>query len=218
MRERTLERKTLGTVPTMAITQVPVTDHARTPTPPTGEGRQHRDARALYTRAKASRERARAVIRQSIAVRARAEQWCLHGSPSRPAPEPLPCGQFILPAVPDAVRLSRRLVRDLCDLVSIDEVADVAELLAGEIVTNAIVHTRTPFLRLTAEVSGGTVRVSVFDCDPQLPTVRHPSEGEPRGRGLMLVDSLSRDWGAALSPGGKMVWFTVSSTAGAQGQ
>ena len=122
-----------------------------------------------------------------------------------------PCGQLVLPAIPDAVRLSRRLVRDLCELMRMDEIADVAELLAGEIVSNVVLHTRTPFFRVTAEVSAATLRVSVFDNDPHLPTMRHPSEKEPRGRGLVLVDSLSQDWGAVESPGGKLVWFTVSS-------
>jgi Histidine kinase-like ATPase domain len=200
MGETTLEKNHPGVASSVPMAQVPVTD------------RQSLDASALHTRARASREYARVVIRESIAVRARVERWWLHGSPSGLTSGPLPCGQLVLPAVPDTVRLSRRMVHDLCDLVSMDELADVAELLTGEIVTNAVVHTRTPYLRLSAEVSGGTLRVSVFDSDPQLPTVRHPSEKEPRGRGLMMVDSLANDWGAAQSPGGKLVWFTVSGT------
>jgi anti-sigma regulatory factor (Ser/Thr protein kinase) len=137
----------------------------------------------LHRRARDCRERARAVVKESIAV-------------------------------PDAVRLSRRLIRDLCDLVGMEEVADVAQLLAGEIVTNVVLHTRTPLLRVTAEVQGGTLRVSVSDRDPELPTVRRPSEREPTGRGMMLVNSLAKEWGVAQRPGGKLVWFTLSGSNG----
>ena len=36
-------------------------------------------------------------------------------------------------------------------------VADVAELLAGEVTSNVVLHTRTPWLRLVAKVTDGTL-------------------------------------------------------------
>jgi anti-sigma regulatory factor (Ser/Thr protein kinase) len=91
----------------------------------------------------------------------------------------------------------------------------VAQLLAGEIVTNVVLHTRTRLMRVVVEVNGGTLRVSVSDSSPELPLVRRPSGREPNGRGLMLVNSLSKEWGVAQGPGGKLVWFTLSERNGA---
>ena len=117
----------------------------------------------------------------------------------------------MLPAVPDSVRISRRLVRDLCLLMGLVEVAEIAELLTGEVTTNVVLHTRTPILRMAAEVIGGKLRVCVSDSDPHLPIVREPSQKEQSGRGLVLVKMLSKEWGAVQRPGGKVVWFTLST-------
>jgi hypothetical protein len=183
----------------------------------------HVDANDLRNRATASRERARAIVRENIVARARAEQW--QPWSSRPVqdgaigavgqgtifPTRRHGAHLLVPAVPDAVRTSRRLVRDVCELMQLSAVADVAELLAGEIASNVVIHTQTPWLRLVAEVAGGTLRVCVSDGDRRLPTLQMPSAREPRGRGLMLVDLLSKDWGAVQRPTGKIVWFTLST-------
>jgi anti-sigma regulatory factor (Ser/Thr protein kinase) len=185
----------------------------------------HNDANDLRSRASASREQARAIVRETIAARARAEQW--RPWTSRPVqdgavetvgqgtifPAQRHGAHLLVPAVPDAVRTSRRLVRDVCELMGLSDVAGIAELLAGEIATNVVLHTHTPWLRLVAEVNGGTLRVCVSDTDRRLPTVQMPSVREPRGRGLMLVNSLSKEWGAVQRPTGKIVWFTLSTEA-----
>jgi anti-sigma regulatory factor (Ser/Thr protein kinase) len=172
--------------------------------------------------ATAGGQRARAITREIIAAGARAEHWWLWGSRPRRDGSPGSVGRgivsrrerhgahLLVPAVPDAVRTGRRLVRDVCQLTGLSDVADVAELLAGEIASNVILHTQTPWLRLVVEVTGGNLRVCVSDSDPQLPTVHVPSEGEPRGRGLMLVNLLANDWGATQRSTGKIVWFTLS--------
>jgi anti-sigma regulatory factor (Ser/Thr protein kinase) len=191
---------------------------------PSGDGApSYFDASDLHSRATASREQARAIVRENIAARARAEQW--RPWSSRPVedgalgavgqgtifPTQRHGAQLLVPAVPDAVRTSRRLVRDVCELMGLSAVADVAELLAGEIASNVVLHTHTPWLRLVAEVTGGTLRVCVSDGDRRLPMLQMPSIREPRGRGLMLVNLLSKDWGAVQRPTGKIVWFTLST-------
>ncbi|HXW80681.1 MAG TPA: ATP-binding protein [Acidimicrobiales bacterium] len=193
-------------------------DRAQASTSRAGQRSVPPSATALHKRILACRDQARAVLRKSIAARARAKRWCPQASSSELGSGPSPSGQLLVPAVPDAVRLSRRLARDLCDFVGMAEVADMAQLLTGEIATNVVVHTRTDMMRVVVEVNGGTLRVSVSDSNSELPTVRRPSETEPRGRGLLLVNSLSNEWGVAERPGGKLVWFTLSgrSSAGAK--
>jgi Histidine kinase-like ATPase domain len=194
--------------------QVPPAEGARAPMTRPAQRPSSRGPADLHTRARDCREQARAVVRQSIAVRARSERWGLAASRRNFGVDPCPGSHLLLPAVPGAVRLSRRLVRDLCDLVGLADVADVAQLLAGEILTNVVLHTRTPLLQLAADVSGGTLRVSVSDSNPELPIVDQPSEKEARGRGMMLVNALSKEWGVAQRPGGKLVWFTLSGRSG----
>jgi anti-sigma regulatory factor (Ser/Thr protein kinase) len=121
-----------------------------------------------------------------------------------------------MPATANAVRFARRMVHDLCDLQGVGEIADLACLLAGEVVTNAVRHTRTRVLRVDAEVTGETLRVSVSDGDPQIPTVLAPSESDVSGRGLLLVDALSTDWGVTQRATGKTVWFTICGSDVAQ--
>jgi hypothetical protein len=53
------------------------------------------------------------------------------------------------------------------------------------------------------------VRVEVHDDDPRLPARRTPDEARPGGRGLLLLDQVSSDWGADATDDGKVVWFEV---------
>ena len=188
----------------------------------------------LQQRSSACRGKSRAIVLQNLAARVRAkraalayvQRWqgwssrqvvdCQRGKlgPAVATPDRPHGGHLLVPAVPGAVPASRRLVRDVCELLGLGDVADVAELLAGEVTSNVVLHTRTPWLRLVAEVTEDTLRVCVSDDDPHLPRVQAPSDGQPRGRGLMLVDSLSKDWGAVQRKSGKIVWFTLSTGTG----
>jgi anti-anti-sigma factor len=89
------------------------------------------------------------------------------------------------------------------------EVIDRAELLADELVTNAVVHARTP-LRLRLELRGDRLHIAVHDASPRLlRLVPHDPEGET-GRGLRLVETLASAWGVHRRPDdGKVVWCTL---------
>jgi anti-sigma regulatory factor (Ser/Thr protein kinase) len=76
----------------------------------------------------------------------------------------------------------------------------------SEIVTNAVVHTRSsPTVRLTSR--RGRIRIEVADRDPALPVMQPPSLLASGGRGLRIVDHLSLDWGVTPARHGKVVWF-----------
>ena len=85
---------------------------------------------------------------------------------------------------------------------------DVALLLTSELVTNAVLHARTELV-LGVAVDGDTVLVTVGDHSTDEP-VRPPTDHtRTSGRGMMLVESMARNWGVEQTDAGKVVWFTV---------
>jgi anti-sigma regulatory factor (Ser/Thr protein kinase) len=101
---------------------------------------------------------------------------------------------------------------------------DVAILLTSELVTNAVTHAaRNPKERARARgITGEAVllviaaddaglRVDVHDGSADLPIVSgYVAEAdEETGRGLLLVTSLSAEWGFYRTAGGKAVYFTL---------
>jgi anti-sigma regulatory factor (Ser/Thr protein kinase) len=114
------------------------------------------------------------------------------------------------PATAGAVR---EFLRDRLHRLGLSRRADDAVLLASELVTNVILHAHTDFeVRVTALQDGA--RVEVVDGSPTLPMAGTLATAALSGRGLMLVQSLSRSWGAHRGPAtGKTVWFELSSAA-----
>lgn len=90
-----------------------------------------------------------------------------------------------------------------------DELAWAAGLLTSEVTTNAVLHGRTGFdVRVTSTSEG--VRVEVDDDAPGDPVVRRTDSTSVRGRGLLIVEALSRRWGVErLASKAKTVWFEL---------
>ena len=129
-----------------------------------------------------------------------------------------------LPAEAASAAAARRVVRAL--LVDVgphggtrsDQGAlDRVLLLTSEIVTNAILHARTP-LRLTASLDGGQVRVRVYDRLRLLPRLRSYPTDAGTGRGMHLVEALADQWGVEETANGKCVWFAVAVAVVAEEQ
>ena len=86
---------------------------------------------------------------------------------------------------------------------------DVAVLLTSELVTNAIRHEPGETVMLVITCSRDQLRVDVHDTSRSLPVlVDAPADAET-GRGLMLVATLSAEWGVYRTPAGKAVYFTL---------
>lgn len=87
----------------------------------------------------------------------------------------------------------------------------VVELLTGEVVANAVVHgPEHGRVRVTLRIDHRGVRVAVTDESPATPQVQHPPPTAVSGRGMELVEALSRTWGVDLhGSAGKTVWFLV---------
>lgn len=97
--------------------------------------------------------------------------------------------------------------------VNLTSVQDDVELLLTELITNVILHARTPFEVHLTTVGAG-VRVEVIDGSPTMPAAGSLGTSALSGRGLALVQSMSRRWGAHHNTnGGKTVWFELAPGA-----
>jgi serine phosphatase RsbU (regulator of sigma subunit)/anti-sigma regulatory factor (Ser/Thr protein kinase) len=119
---------------------------------------------------------------------------------------------LLVDPVPQAAASARAWLRPL--VAAIDpELASVSVLLISEVVTNSILHARTP-IAVAAEAAPGRVRVWVADRSSELPSARLYGPRAGTGRGLVMVESLAARWGVTAQAAGKVVWFEVSATSG----
>ena len=63
---------------------------------------------------------------------------------------------------------------------------------------------------LAINCSRGQLRVDVHDTSRALPVLQDAPADAETGRGLMLVATLSADWGFYRTPAGKAVYFTLA--------
>ena len=83
-------------------------------------------------------------------------------------------------------------------------------LVAGELASNAVVHTHGPFT-ITVATAIDSVLLTVGDESPTMSRTPRPPEWEDRGRGLAIVAALSTDWGVTSEAHrGKSVWALMS--------
>lgn len=125
----------------------------------------------------------------------------------------------VFPGRPDQIAAARRFVRAV--LHGRGDTA-LAELLASELCTNAVIHTRSGqpdgWFFLSVELLAGqcAARLRVLDLGgPRTPTYIRDDPGaapslDVHGRGLALVDSLSLHWDVQPGRYGRAVWCDVS--------
>lgn len=96
-----------------------------------------------------------------------------------------------------APALARRFARDvLTGHAASADLLDRAELVISELVTNAVVHARSP-VWLSVTATGDAVHIEVEDTGDGRVARRRPGDlrGLNAGYGLWLVDSLADSWG-----------------------
>ncbi|GGS17643.1 ATP-binding protein [Streptomyces griseoviridis] len=115
-----------------------------------------------------------------------------------------------------AVTVSRRTLRLVLTLHGLIGLVDVAELLAAELVSNAVRHTKGPAALRVRWSPPGTLRIGAWDTDPEPPEPASPAlraEEREEGRGLTLVRACSDEWGwyplTRNGDRGKYVWCEV---------
>lgn len=124
--------------------------------------------------------------------------------------------QYVGPADPEALTAARSLVQEALTAWGLPDRVDDAVLVADELITNALVHTRggaVLAMRLV-DLDGPRcrLRLEVQDLDSGWPRRRDPGMGELTGRGLILVHELSDAWGVESHGSGKSVWSEFRAT------
>jgi anti-sigma regulatory factor (Ser/Thr protein kinase) len=115
-----------------------------------------------------------------------------------------------LAAGPAAAAEARGEVREAICAWDIPVDPSVAVLLTSELVTNAIRHETGETVTLAVDCSQGQLRVDVHDSSGDIPVVLDAAGDAETGRGLMLVATLSHEWGFYRTPAGKAVYFTLA--------
>ena len=112
---------------------------------------------------------------------------------------------------PAAAAEARRQVRAAIRSWEVPVDPDAAVLLTSELVTNAIRHEPGQAVMLVIACCRRQLRVDVHDTSRSLPVVADVPADAETGRGLLLVASLSAEWGFYRTPAGKAVYFTLAS-------
>ncbi|MFF3960405.1 ATP-binding protein [Streptomyces griseorubiginosus] len=120
-----------------------------------------------------------------------------------------------IPNDPRAVTVARRTLRLILTMRGLIRLVDTAELLAAELVSNAVRHTKGP-AALRVRWAVGVLRIGAWDADPRPP--EPPGEFgvmEEGGRGLAMVQACADLWGwQPLARGGnrgKFVWCELGA-------
>ncbi|WP_442811648.1 ATP-binding protein [Streptomyces sp. NBC_01288] len=143
-----------------------------------------------------------------------AEPELMHARKPRPCP-----GKYCLYVPNDlrAVTVSRRTLRLILTVHGLIRLADTSELLATELVANAVLHAEGP-AALRVGWSAGVLRFGAWDADPEPPEPPRALEelGDAEdGRGLALVRVCTDQWGwqplSRHGRRGKLVWCELAA-------
>jgi anti-sigma regulatory factor (Ser/Thr protein kinase) len=116
--------------------------------------------------------------------------------------------QHVAPGDPEALIEARHMIRAAVRAWGARDRADEIELVADELITNALMHTEGSAIVTLRVLTGSDrrLRVEVEDSSSALPRRREAGESGVSGRGLLLVDRLTDVWGVEARGGGKCVW------------
>jgi anti-sigma regulatory factor (Ser/Thr protein kinase) len=117
-----------------------------------------------------------------------------------------------LPRLPDSAGTARAFVtRTLmpCVAETSRDIVDATQVSVSELVTNAV---RYGDGDITVElvVHRDALDLTVTDRGAGRPQPRHAGAGAESGRGLILVDAVSSEWGTRPLPEGKAVWCRLA--------
>jgi hypothetical protein len=113
--------------------------------------------------------------------------------------------RFPLPPHPIAAEQARIITRLALAEWGMNGITDNALLIAAELVTNAMKI--GDVFHLTLSCQNDAVLIEVSDSSEASPDPQERSLNRVDGRGLLLVEACSKDWGWRLEDrGGKTVW------------
>ncbi|KPI24282.1 putative anti-sigma regulatory factor, serine/threonine protein kinase [Actinobacteria bacterium OV320] len=121
-----------------------------------------------------------------------------------------------IPSDPRAVTVCRRTLRLILTLHGLIHLVDAAELLASELVSSAVRHTKGPAC-LRLRFRDGVLQIGAWDADPEPPEPPGRLEdltGAENGRGMALVRACSDLWHwqplSRMGHRGKLVWCELA--------
>jgi len=117
--------------------------------------------------------------------------------------------QVFVPVV-SAVPAARRFLMNVLKSWGEDAIAVDAAVVVSELTTNAVLHATSAF-RVHLTRRHDIVRISVDDVGPARPQPRHASPEDFGGRGMQLIEALTRAWGCDVLESGKTVWADIPS-------
>jgi hypothetical protein len=116
--------------------------------------------------------------------------------------------RFPLPPHPIAAEQARLLVRLALAEWARNDVTDNALVIVAELAANAV--KLGDIFYLTLSCPDGNVLIEVSDSSEAAPERQRQSVDRVDGRGLLLVEGCSKDWGWRLDEtGGKTIWALV---------
>lgn len=105
----------------------------------------------------------------------------------------------------EAVPFGRDVVAAHLEEWGLGDLAPDASLVTSEMVSNAVIHARTP-IELCLRRNGQRVRIEVSDGKEYGLAPSPPGGPAPRSLGLRVVAAISSRWGVDPLPDGKTVW------------
>jgi anti-sigma regulatory factor (Ser/Thr protein kinase) len=113
---------------------------------------------------------------------------------------------------PHAPACARWYTRQAALKWNLPGLADTAELLCSELVTNAVQASdgaQGAVVKLWLVADSDSLTVAVWDSSDSLPVLQAPGPDDYSGRGLLIVDALSTHWGASQTFPGKVVYCHI---------
>lgn len=120
--------------------------------------------------------------------------------------------ELALPPLASSAHVARDELRSYCRRRDVPPtLVDDCVLVISELVTNAVVHGRTPFMAW-AEYDGVELTVAVQDGEASQPVQLRPLDDgtHESGRGVAIVDGLGATWGSMPTALGKIVWARLT--------
>lgn len=114
------------------------------------------------------------------------------------------------PSRPDAPGRARRFIAETLATLGVPD-ADVPMLIVSELASNVVRHGGDDPFEVTLEVARSTLRIEVRDGGTARPRLREIDHETTSGRGIHIVERLTRSWGTRPEGAGKVVWVELET-------